>query len=93
MTLNGCTLTPTACLTGGGSLAERVNPSAYEHLLARDPHKWCRTYFRTEVACETVENGIAECFNTIILDARKKSLLALFEEIRLYMMDRFYHVL
>ena len=24
MTLNGCTLTPTACLTGGGSLAERV---------------------------------------------------------------------
>ena len=24
MVLNGCTLTPTACLTGGGSLAEQV---------------------------------------------------------------------
>ena len=24
MAFNGCTLTPTACLTGGGSVAERV---------------------------------------------------------------------
>nr|KAJ0222699.1 hypothetical protein LSAT_V11C200087050 [Lactuca sativa] len=49
--------------------------------------------FRTDVACEAVENGIAECFNAIILDARKKPLLAMFEEISLYMMDRFYHML
>ncbi|CAI9278605.1 unnamed protein product [Lactuca saligna] len=47
----------------------------------------------TDVACETVENGIAECFNAIILDARKKPLLAMLEEIRLHMMDRFYHML
>lgn len=62
-------------------------------MIARDPHTWCKTYFRTDVACEAVENGIAECFNAIILDARKKPLLAMFEEIRLYMMDRFYHML
>nr|KAJ0189577.1 hypothetical protein LSAT_V11C800415920 [Lactuca sativa] len=72
---------------------KEVNPSAYEHFLARDPHTWCRAYFRTEVACEAVENGIAECFNASILDARKKPLLSLFEEIRLYMMDRFYRML
>lgn len=72
---------------------KEVNPNAYEHLIARDPHTWCRAFFRTDVACEAVENGIAECFNAIILDARKKPLLAMFEEIRLYMMDRFYHML
>nr|KAJ0198910.1 hypothetical protein LSAT_V11C600331390 [Lactuca sativa] len=62
---------------------KEVNPNAYEHLIARDPHTWCKTYFRTDVACEAVENGIADCFNVIILDARKKPLLAMFEEIRL----------
>nr|KAJ0199750.1 hypothetical protein LSAT_V11C600305310 [Lactuca sativa] len=72
---------------------KEVNYSAYEHLLARHPQTWCMAYFRTEVACEAVENGIAECFNAIILDARKKPLLGLFEEIRFYMMDRFYHML
>nr|KAJ0212398.1 hypothetical protein LSAT_V11C400194960 [Lactuca sativa] len=72
---------------------KEVNPNTYEHLIARDPHTWCKAFFRTHVACEEVENGIAECFNAIILDARKKPLLAMFEEIRLYMMDRFYHML
>ncbi|CAI9265615.1 unnamed protein product [Lactuca saligna] len=72
---------------------KEVNPNAYEHLIARHPHTWCRAFFRTNVACEAVENGIVECFNAIILDARKKPLLAMFEEIRLYMMNRFYHML
>ena len=49
-------------------------------------------FFRTDVACEAVENGIAECFNAIFLEARKKPLLAMLEEIRLYMMDRFYNM-
>ncbi|CAI9290677.1 unnamed protein product [Lactuca saligna] len=72
---------------------KEANPNAYEHLIARHPLTWCRAFFRTDVACEAVENGIAECFNAIILDARKKPLLAMFEEIRLYMMDRFDHML
>ncbi|CAI9296460.1 unnamed protein product [Lactuca saligna] len=50
-------------------------------------------FFSTDVACGVVENGIAECFNAIILDARKKPILAMLEDIRLYMMDRFYHTL
>ncbi|CAI9296201.1 unnamed protein product [Lactuca saligna] len=35
---------------------------------------------------------MAECFNAVILDARKKPLLTMLEEIRLYMMDRFYNL-
>ncbi|CAI9270023.1 unnamed protein product [Lactuca saligna] len=34
------------------------------------------------------ENRIVECFNAVIVDARKKPLLAILEEIRLYMMER-----
>ena len=72
---------------------KEVNPSAYDHLKSKTPKTWCRAFFRTGVACEAVENGIAECFNAIILDARKKPLIAMLEEIRLYMMDRFYRML
>nr|KAJ0194483.1 hypothetical protein LSAT_V11C800430660 [Lactuca sativa] len=42
--------------------------------------------------CEAVENGMTECFNAVILDARNKQLLTILEEIRLYMMDRFYNL-
>nr|KAJ0204131.1 hypothetical protein LSAT_V11C500298470 [Lactuca sativa] len=35
---------------------------------------------------------MAECFNAIILDARKKRLLAMLEEIRLYMMEMLFNM-
>ena len=69
-----------------------ISPSAYEHLMARDPGSWCRAFYGGGLACEAVENGMAECFNAIIVDARKKPLLAMLEEIRLYMMERFYNL-
>ncbi|CAI9268098.1 unnamed protein product [Lactuca saligna] len=52
-----------------------VNPAAYDHLMAREPKSWCRAFFKGGMSCEVVENGMAECFNAIILDARKKPLL------------------
>ncbi|CAI9302910.1 unnamed protein product [Lactuca saligna] len=70
----------------------QISPGAYEHLMAREPNTWCRAFFSTGLACEAVENGMAECFNAVILDARKKPLLTMLEEIRLYMMDRFYNL-
>ncbi|CAI9262502.1 unnamed protein product [Lactuca saligna] len=47
----------------------------------------------TRYACEAVENGISECFNSIIVDARKKPLITMLEEIRIYIMDRFAHMI
>ncbi|CAI9295736.1 unnamed protein product [Lactuca saligna] len=61
---------------------------AYDHLMAREPTSWCRAYFSTAMACEAVDNGIVECFNAIIIDSKKKPLLTMLEEIRLYMMER-----
>ncbi|CAI9296245.1 unnamed protein product [Lactuca saligna] len=70
----------------------QISPGAYEHLMVREPNTWCMAFFSIGLACEAVENGIAECFNAVILDARKKPLLTMLEEIRLYMMDRFWRV-
>nr|KAJ0216046.1 hypothetical protein LSAT_V11C300137180 [Lactuca sativa] len=56
-----------------------VNLAAYDHLMAWEPKSWCRAFFK-------------ECFNAIILDARKKPLLAMLEEIRLYMMERLFNL-
>ncbi|CAI9263431.1 unnamed protein product [Lactuca saligna] len=69
-----------------------ISPSAYEHLMARDPSSWCRAFYGGGLACEAVENGMAECFNAVIVDARKKPLLTMLEGIRLYMMERFYNL-
>ncbi|CAI9273481.1 unnamed protein product [Lactuca saligna] len=66
----------------------QISPGSYEHLMERELKTWCRAFFSTGLACEVVENGMAECFNAIILDARKKPLLTMLEEIRLYMMVR-----
>nr|KAJ0185974.1 hypothetical protein LSAT_V11C900484940 [Lactuca sativa] len=58
-----------------------ISPSAYEHLTARDPSSRCRAFYGGGLACEAVENGMAECFNAIIVDARKKPLLTMLKEI------------
>ena len=71
---------------------KEISPDAYADLMARQPATWCRAYFTSGLACEAVENGIAECFNAIIVDARKKPLITMLEEIRLYMMARFYNL-
>ncbi|CAI9289304.1 unnamed protein product [Lactuca saligna] len=71
---------------------KEVNPAAYDHLMARETKSWCMEFFKGGMACEAVENGMAECFNAIILDARKKPLLAMLEEIRLYMMERLFNL-
>ncbi|XP_052625687.1 uncharacterized protein LOC111879090 [Lactuca sativa] len=72
---------------------KKLNTSVYEHLMSKETQTWCRAYMSIGYACEAVENGISECFNSIIVDARKKSLITMLEEIRIYIMDRFPHMI
>lgn len=44
------------------------------------------------MACEAIENRIVVCFNSGIIDSRKKSMLTMLEMIRLYMMAMFYNL-
>ncbi|CAI9303766.1 unnamed protein product [Lactuca saligna] len=69
-----------------------ISFAAYDHLMAREPTSWCRAYFSTGLVYEAVENEIVECFTAIIVDARKKPLLTMLEEIRLYMMERAFNM-
>ena len=66
--------------------------AAYGYLMSKQPKTWCRAYFNGGYACEAVENGISECFNSIIIDARKNPLIIMLEEIRIYVMDRIAHM-
>ncbi|GKD44185.1 multidrug resistance-associated protein 5 [Tanacetum coccineum] len=49
-----------------------INKEAYKYLMDRQPESWSRAYFTTDKACDVVENGISECFNALIVDARRK---------------------
>ncbi|CAI9271375.1 unnamed protein product [Lactuca saligna] len=71
---------------------QAISYAAYDHLMAREPTSWCRAYFFTGLACEAVENGIVECFNAIIVDARNKPFLTMLEEIMIYMMERAFNL-
>ncbi|XP_023740456.1 uncharacterized protein LOC111888537 [Lactuca sativa] len=71
---------------------KKLNPSAYEYLMSKQPRTWCRAFFTPGFACEAVENGISECFNSILIEARKKPLITMLEEIRIYIIDRFFHI-
>nr|KAJ0187152.1 hypothetical protein LSAT_V11C900491060 [Lactuca sativa] len=72
---------------------KKLNPGAYEHLLSKEPQTWCRAYMSTGYVCEAVKNGISECFKSIIVDTRKKPLITMLDEIRIYIMDRFAHMI
>ncbi|XP_052624469.1 uncharacterized protein LOC128132213 [Lactuca sativa] len=48
-----------------------------------------KLFWACAMSCVEVENGISECFNSIIVEAWKKPLITMLEEIRIYIMDRF----
>nr|KAJ0216132.1 hypothetical protein LSAT_V11C300148440 [Lactuca sativa] len=71
--------------TVANSNIREFNLVAYDHLMARELKLG-------GMACKGVENGMAEGFNVIIHDARKKPLLAMHEDIRLYMMEMLFNL-
>ncbi|CAI9267628.1 unnamed protein product [Lactuca saligna] len=70
-----------------------IDPLAYEHLMERDPKSWCRAFFEVDRACDAYENDISESFNSVVDLARKRPLLTMLEEIRIYAMERMYRML
>ncbi|GJZ58473.1 multidrug resistance-associated protein 5 [Tanacetum coccineum] len=67
---------------------QSINKEAYKHLIDRQPESWSRAYFNTDKACDVVENGISECFNAMIVDARRKPIINMLEDIRVLCMER-----
>ncbi|CAI9265109.1 unnamed protein product [Lactuca saligna] len=68
-----------------------MSTEAYEHLVERDPNTWYRAFFEAESCCDAMENNISESFNAAIVEARKKPIITMLEEIKLYEMERMYN--
>nr|KAJ0222335.1 hypothetical protein LSAT_V11C200051040 [Lactuca sativa] len=67
---------------------KKLEPLTYDHLMERDPKTWSKSFFETNRACNAYENGVPESFNSVIDDARKRPLITMLEEIRIYVMER-----
>lgn len=65
-----------------------VCPQAYTYLMDRDPKCWSRAFFKFDTFCVAVENGICESFNSAIEFARRRPIVTMLEEIRIYVMER-----
>nr|KAJ0206576.1 hypothetical protein LSAT_V11C500296140 [Lactuca sativa] len=70
---------------------KKITETGYTYIMVGKPKTWCRAFFSYGYACEPMENGVAECFNGMIKEIRKKPLLPMLEEIRILLMKRFYH--
>ncbi|CAI9263033.1 unnamed protein product [Lactuca saligna] len=56
----------------------------------RDPTTWSKAFFQEGRDCDAVENGVSESFNSAIRHARRRPIITMLEEIRLFVMERIY---
>ncbi|KAG8365070.1 hypothetical protein BUALT_Bualt18G0065900 [Buddleja alternifolia] len=52
------------------------------------PRRWSRSHFRTSPKCGILLNNMCESFNSAILEAKSKPLLAMMESLRIYLMKK-----
>ncbi|XP_022634759.1 uncharacterized protein LOC111241397 [Vigna radiata var. radiata] len=65
-----------------------VNEEAYKYLIGIPPRFWSRSRFTAQASCDSLDNNISECFNSVLIHARGKPIITLLEDIRLYLMKR-----
>nr|KAJ0187898.1 hypothetical protein LSAT_V11C900482980 [Lactuca sativa] len=61
---------------------------AYDYLIDRDLRCWSKAFFREGMDCDAVENGVSESFNSVVLDARRKPVITMLEDIRCWELQR-----
>ena len=67
-----------------------IEPRAFKYLMDRNPKHWSKAFFREGMNCAAVENGVSESFNSAILDARRRPLITMLEDIRVWAMERLF---
>ncbi|CAI9286061.1 unnamed protein product [Lactuca saligna] len=60
------------------------NPNSHQYLMEKDPKTWSRAFFQPGRCCDVVENRFFESFNVVIVDARKKPIITMLEELRIH---------
>ncbi|KAJ9538480.1 LOW QUALITY PROTEIN: hypothetical protein OSB04_031213 [Centaurea solstitialis] len=65
-----------------------ANPSAHKYLMEREPKTWSRAFFEVNRGCDSIENGLSECFNFVLLKVRHKPIITMLEAISTILMER-----
>ena len=66
----------------------RLSETTYEGFMARDPHTFCKSYFKCHSKRDSIDNNMAKTFNSFILRTRYKPIGSMLEDIRLALLDR-----
>nr|GFA63178.1 pentatricopeptide repeat-containing protein [Tanacetum cinerariifolium] len=65
-----------------------ANPKAHKYLLDKIPKIWFRAFFTKGRCCEAVENGLSECFNSVLVSVRHQPAITMLESIQVIIMER-----
>nr|KAJ0221628.1 hypothetical protein LSAT_V11C200067850 [Lactuca sativa] len=68
-----------------------IPTNAYDHLIEREPKSWSKAFFVEGRNCDAMENGVSKSFNNAIWDARRKPIITMLEEIRVWATERMYN--
>ena len=67
-----------------------LDPKAWEYLADINPAQWSKSHFNCRALCDCLANNLSESFNSMILKARDKPILAMLEWIRVRLMTNLY---
>ena len=67
-----------------------LDPKAWEYLADINPAQWSKSHFTCRALSDCLANNLSESFNSMILKARDKPILAILEWIRVRIMTKLY---
>ncbi|KAL4337366.1 hypothetical protein AHAS_Ahas12G0103000 [Arachis hypogaea] len=65
-----------------------IDQGAYNHLMEIPAKYWSKSRFNYFPKVDTLVNNMCECFNSVIVEAREKSIVSMLEDIRVYLINR-----
>jgi len=67
---------------------KKISEEAYNYLLQTPVKHWGKSKFSNGPLCDTLVNNMTETFNSVIVVPRKKPVVTMIEDIRIYLMER-----
>lgn len=64
-----------------------VNKEYFKHMMKTPLRFWSKSYFRTQLKCDSALNNMSGAFNIVIIESRVRPLVTLPEEIKTYLME------
>lgn len=68
---------------------KKIDQNVYAWLVKKSEQHWSKAFFSIIPKCDILLNNMCECFKRMILDAREKPIISMFETLRNLLMARF----